>query len=78
MLEQREQRNRLKTAERDLGGAGDGARRLLRLRAPGHKPADLLDTKPNLVQAIQREHPTADGLVPDTKQNLEIIRRFVI
>ena len=29
-------------------------------------------------QAIQHEHPTADGLIPDTRKSLEAIRQFVV
>lgn len=29
-------------------------------------------------KAIQREHPTAEGLIPDTRRDLEMIRRFVV
>ncbi|MBI3416587.1 MAG: DUF885 domain-containing protein [Verrucomicrobia bacterium] len=29
-------------------------------------------------KAIQREHPTAQGLIPDTRKNLEAIRQFVV
>ncbi len=29
-------------------------------------------------KAIQRDHPTAENLIPDTKKNLEAIRQFVV
>jgi uncharacterized protein (DUF885 family) len=29
-------------------------------------------------KAIQKEHPTAEGLLPDTRKNLEAIREFVV
>jgi len=38
---------------------------------PSKKPIDVF-------REIQRDHPTADGLIPDTKKNLEAIRQFVL
>jgi uncharacterized protein (DUF885 family) len=29
-------------------------------------------------KAIQKDHPTAEGLIPETKKNLEAIRQFVV
>lgn len=41
-----------------------------RLIDPSRKPIDVF-------KAIQHDHPTAAGLIPDTARNLEMIRRFV-
>lgn len=41
-----------------------------RLIEPGKHPHDVF-------KAIQRDHPTPAGLIPDTKKNLETIRQFV-
>lgn len=38
---------------------------------PGKKPAEVF-------KAIQKDHPTAAGLIPDTRKNLEAIRQFLI
>ena len=38
---------------------------------PAKKPIDVF-------KAIQKDHPTAEGLIPDTKKNLEAIREFVV
>ncbi|MBC8043714.1 MAG: DUF885 domain-containing protein [Rhizobacter sp.] len=35
------------------------------------KPIDVF-------KAIQKDHPTAEGLIPDTKKNLEAIRQFLV
>ena len=32
----------------------------------------------DVFKAIQKEHPTAEGLLPDTRKNLEAIREFVV
>ena len=43
--------------------------------------ARLIDpSKPahEVFKAIQKDHPTADGLLPDTRKNLEAIRDFVV
>ncbi len=32
----------------------------------------------DVFKAIQKEHPTAEGLLPDTRKNLEVIREFVV
>ena len=43
--------------------------------------ARLIDpTRPSIevFKAIQRDHPTAENLIPDTKKNLEAIRQFVV
>jgi uncharacterized protein (DUF885 family) len=43
--------------------------------------AKIIDpTKPvmEVFRALQQEHPTPDGLIPDTRTNLESIRMFVI
>ena len=39
--------------------------------APGKTPIEAM-------REIQRDHPTADGLVPDTRKNLESIRQFLV
>ena len=39
--------------------------------APGKTPLEAM-------RELQRDHPTADSLVPDTKKNLEAIRQFLI
>ena len=39
--------------------------------APGKTPIEAM-------REIQRDHPTADSLVPDTRKNLEAIRQFLI
>jgi uncharacterized protein (DUF885 family) len=38
---------------------------------PGKKPIEVF-------QAIQKEHPTAENLIPETAKNLEAIRQFLI
>ena len=38
---------------------------------PDKKPTDVF-------QAIQRDHPTEQSLIPDTEKNMEMIRQFVI
>ena len=38
---------------------------------PTKKPIDVF-------KAIQKDHPTAENLIPDTKKNLEAIRQFLI
>jgi uncharacterized protein (DUF885 family) len=38
---------------------------------PTKKPIDVF-------KAIQKDHPTAEGLIPDTRKNLEAIRQFLI
>jgi uncharacterized protein (DUF885 family) len=41
--------------------------------------AKLIDTTKHphdVFKAIQKDHPTPDGLIPDTRKNLEIIREF--
>jgi len=38
---------------------------------PTKKPVEVL-------REIQRDHPTAEGLIPDTRKNLEAIRKFLI
>lgn len=38
---------------------------------PSKKPIDVF-------KAIQKDHPTAENLIPDTKKNLEAIRQFLI
>lgn len=42
-----------------------------RLIDPNKKPI-------NVFKAIQKDHPTEQGLIPDTKKNLEAIRQFLI
>ncbi|HEY3862842.1 MAG TPA: DUF885 domain-containing protein [Verrucomicrobiae bacterium] len=37
---------------------------------PTHKPIEVFEQ-------IQHDHPTADGLIPDTRKDLEAIRQFV-
>ena len=39
--------------------------------APGKTPIEAM-------RELQRDHPTADGLIPDTRKNLEAIRQFLI
>ena len=39
--------------------------------APGKSPLEAM-------RELQRDHPTADALIPDTKKNLEAIRQFLI
>ncbi|HXT39454.1 MAG TPA: DUF885 domain-containing protein [Candidatus Angelobacter sp.] len=38
---------------------------------PGKKPIEVF-------KEIQKDHPTADGLIPDTRKDLEAIRQFVV
>jgi uncharacterized protein (DUF885 family) len=38
---------------------------------PSQKPIDVF-------KAIQKDHPTAEGLIPDTRKNLEAIRQFLV
>jgi uncharacterized protein (DUF885 family) len=38
---------------------------------PDRKPIEVFKT-------IQKDHPTAEGLIPDTRKNLEAIRQFVV
>ncbi len=38
---------------------------------PGKAPIEVF-------KAIQRDHPTAEGLIPDTRRDLEAIRKFVV
>jgi len=38
---------------------------------PGKKPIEVF-------KAIQRDHPTAENLIPDTRKNLESIRQFLV
>jgi uncharacterized protein (DUF885 family) len=38
---------------------------------PSRKPIDVF-------QQIQHDHPTAEGLIPDTRKDLEAIRKFVV
>ena len=42
-----------------------------RLIDPGKKPIEVF-------KAIQKDHPTAEGLISDTAKNLEMIRQFLI
>ena len=42
-----------------------------KLVAPGKTPIEAM-------RELQRDHPTADGLIPDTRKNLEAIRQFLI
>ena len=39
--------------------------------APGKSPLEAM-------RELQRDHPTADSLIPDTRKNLEAIRQFLI
>ncbi len=39
--------------------------------APGKTPVEAM-------RELQRDHPTADSLIPDTRKNLEAIRQFLI
>jgi uncharacterized protein (DUF885 family) len=38
---------------------------------PGKKPIDVF-------QALQKDHPTEQGLIPDTRRDLDMIRQFVL
>jgi uncharacterized protein (DUF885 family) len=38
---------------------------------PGRKPIEVF-------KQIQKDHPTADNLIPDTRKNLEAIRQFLV
>ncbi len=38
---------------------------------PGKKPVEVF-------QAVQKDHPTAESLIPDTAKDLEMIRQFVL
>jgi uncharacterized protein (DUF885 family) len=42
-----------------------------KVAAPGKAPHEAM-------RELQRDHPTAEGLIPDTKRNLEAIRRFLV
>ena len=42
-----------------------------KLVAPGKTPIEAM-------RELQRQHPTADGLIPDTRKNLESIRQFLV
>ena len=42
-----------------------------KLVAPGKTPIEAM-------RELQRDHPTADALIPDTRKNLESIRQFLI
>ena len=42
-----------------------------KIAVPGKTPHEAM-------RELQRDHPTADGLIPDTKRNLEAIRQFLI
>ena len=42
-----------------------------RMIDPGEKPIEVF-------KAIQKDHPTAESLIPDTERNLETIRQFLI
>ena len=58
-----------------------GLRELRRQQAAFAETARLIDPdkKPIAVcQAIQKDHPTAQNLVPDTAKDLDMIRQFVI
>jgi uncharacterized protein (DUF885 family) len=58
-----------------------GLRELKMEQARFAEAARLIDpTKPALevFKSLQNEHPTATGLIPDTRKNLEGIRRFVM
>ena len=43
----------------------------VKIAAPGKAPHEAM-------RELQRDHPTADALIPDTKRNLEAIRRFLV
>ncbi len=58
-----------------------GMRELRREQAVFAETAKQINpTKPaiEVFKAIQEDHPTAEGLIPDTARNLEAIRQFVI
>ena len=58
-----------------------GMRELKAEQARFAEAARVIDpAKPphDVFKAIQKEHPTAEGLIPDTRKNLEAIRQFVV
>ena len=57
----------LKELEREQSAMAAAARKI----DPSKKPLDVL-------KRIQKDHPTADSLLPDTRKNLEAIRQFLI
>src|SRR6185369_14730872 len=57
----------LKELEREQSAMAAAARKI----DPSKKPLEVL-------KRIQKDHPTADSLLPDTRKNLEAIRQFLI
>ena len=57
----------LKELEREQSAMAAAARKI----DPSKKPLEVL-------KQIQKDHPTADSLLPDTRKNLEAIRQFLI
>jgi uncharacterized protein (DUF885 family) len=58
-----------------------GLKELRREQSVFAEAAHVIDpAKPavEVFKAIQKDHPTAEGLIPDTRKNLEAIRQFVI
>ena len=58
-----------------------GMLELHREQAAFEKAAKLIDpSKPaiEVFKAIQKDHPTAENLIPDTRKNLEAIRQFLV
>ena len=58
-----------------------GMRELRRKQAVFAETATLIDpsTKPvDVFRGIQKDHPTAENLIPDTERDLNMIRQFVI
>lgn len=58
-----------------------GLLELHREQAAFEKAAKLIDpSKPpiEVFKAIQKDHPTAENLIPDTRKNLEAIRQFLV
>jgi uncharacterized protein (DUF885 family) len=53
-------------------------RRLQNVFAQTAKEIDPTKSPIEVFEAIQKDHPTAQGLIPDTAKNLEMIRKFVI
>ncbi|MFM1770535.1 MAG: hypothetical protein RJA22_3064 [Verrucomicrobiota bacterium] len=61
----------LKVGLRELRAEQDRLAAAARLIDPAKKPLDV-------IKAVQRDHPTEQSLIPDTRQNLEAIRQFLV
>lgn len=57
----------LKELRREQAAFAEAARAI----DPNKKPIDVF-------KEIQKDHPTAEGLIPDTRKNLEAIRQFLV